>query len=30
MVTLLVNFGTMSLSDGGKFVHNINGNPNSP
>jgi hypothetical protein len=30
MVVCFVSFGTKSLFDRRKFVHNINGNPNSP
>jgi hypothetical protein len=30
MVALFGSFGAKSLSDGGKLVHNIYGNPNSP
>jgi hypothetical protein len=30
MVALLKNFGSKSLFDERKFVHNINENPNSP
>jgi hypothetical protein len=30
MATLFESFGTKSLFGGGKFVYNINGNPNSP
>jgi hypothetical protein len=30
MAALFVSFGAKSLSGGGKLVHNIYGNPNSP
>jgi hypothetical protein len=30
MVALFVNFGAKGLFGGGKFVHDIDGNPNSP
>jgi hypothetical protein len=29
ITTLFVRFGTKSLFGGGKFIHNINENPNS-